>query len=87
MGPRPLLATIRRRRAILQFGRLETAGTPARILWLIVHIYYPVGFKNRAIVVLQWVWAYFTFRRGARLIVGKDCQFHARDGSEDVSED
>jgi NADH dehydrogenase len=79
------MATIGRRRAILQIGRFETAGTPAWLLWLIVHVYYLVGFKNRATVVLQWAWAYLTFRRGARLIVGKDWQFHTSDATEEES--
>lgn len=66
------MATIGRRRAVLQSGRLKLAGFPAWILWLLVHIYYLSGFRNRLIVLFQWAWSYFTFARGARLIVEKN---------------
>jgi NADH dehydrogenase len=40
------------------------------MLWLVVHILYLVGFRNRVVVLLNWAWAYFTLSRGARLITG-----------------
>ncbi len=43
--------------------------------WMVVHIYYLTGFKNRLFVVIQWDWAYLSFKRGARLIVDKEWQF------------
>lgn len=64
------MATIGRSRAILEMGSLRLSGFPAWIMWLVVHIYYLTGFKNRLLVVLQWAWSYVTFGRGARLIVG-----------------
>jgi NADH dehydrogenase len=70
------MATIGRSWAIVEFGRLKIAGFPAWILWLVVHIYYLTGFKNRLLVVLQWAWSYVSFRRGARLIVSKEWRFH-----------
>ena len=70
------MATIGRSRAVLEMGRLRLAGLPAWIAWLLVHVYYLVGFKNRLFVVLQWAWAYWRFRRGARLIVGKSWRFY-----------
>jgi NADH dehydrogenase len=66
------MATIGRSRAIGQIGRLKFQGFTAWLLWLIVHIYYLTGFKNRLFVVMQWAWSYLTFRRGARLIVNKE---------------
>ncbi|MBK7828862.1 NAD(P)/FAD-dependent oxidoreductase [Nannocystis sp.] len=66
------MATIGRRRAIVEFGRFKFAGFFAWLAWLLVHILYLVGFKNRLEVVLNWSWNYFAFSRGARLIVGKD---------------
>ena len=69
---RGTLATIGRRSAVGQFGRLRVVGSSAWILWLVVHIYYLVGFKNRLFVVLQWAWSYLRFRRGARLIVNRE---------------
>ncbi len=66
------LATIGRRRAIAQIGGMSFRGFFAWLVWLVVHIYYLTGFKNRLFVILSWGWSYLTFRRGARLIVGKD---------------
>ncbi|MEX0710844.1 MAG: NAD(P)/FAD-dependent oxidoreductase [Pirellulales bacterium] len=70
------MATIGRSRAIVEIGRLKMAGFAAWLLWLVVHIYYLTGFKNRLLVVLQWAWSYISFRRGARLIVSKEWRFH-----------
>lgn len=65
------MATIGRRRAVLETRSLRMAGFWAWIVWLLVHIYYLTGFKNRLLVLLQWSWSYMTFARGARLIVEK----------------
>jgi len=66
------MATIGRSRAIVEIGRLKLAGFFAWVVWLVVHIFYLTGFKNRVLVVMQWAWSYLSFRRGARLIVGKE---------------
>ena len=66
------MATIGRSRAVLEMGSLKLSGWFAWIAWLVVHIYYLTGFKNRLLVVLQWAWSYITFGRGARLIVGTE---------------
>jgi NADH dehydrogenase len=63
------MATIGRSRAIVEIGKFHIAGWLAWVTWLVVHIYYLTGFKNRTLVVLQWAWSYMSFRRGARLIV------------------
>jgi NADH dehydrogenase len=65
------MATIGRSRAIVEIGSIRFSGWFAWIAWLVVHIYYLTGFKNRLLVVLQWAWSYITFGRGARLIVGR----------------
>jgi NADH dehydrogenase len=65
------MATIGRRRAIVETGGIRFSGYFAWITWLFVHIYYLIGFKNRMLVFFQWAWAYLTFRRGARLIQEK----------------
>lgn len=66
------MATIGRSRAVCELGRLHFAGWPAWWLWLLVHIYSLTGFRNRLSVLLQWAWSYFTFGRGARLIVPRE---------------
>lgn len=70
------MATIGRSRAIVEIGKWHLAGRFAWLLWLVVHIYYLTGFRNRIFVVAQWGWSYLTFRRGARLILERDWQFH-----------
>ncbi|WP_298868775.1 NAD(P)/FAD-dependent oxidoreductase [uncultured Gimesia sp.] len=66
------MATIGRSRAIVEIGRFKIAGFIAWVVWLVVHIFYLTGFKNRMLVVMQWAWSYLSFRRGARLIVDRD---------------
>ncbi|MBZ5713728.1 NAD(P)/FAD-dependent oxidoreductase [Nannocystis pusilla] len=66
------MATIGRKRAIAQFAGMEIAGLFAWLAWLLVHVYYLIGFKNRLQVMWEWTWSYLKFRRGARLIVNKD---------------
>jgi NADH dehydrogenase len=64
------MATIGRSRAIAQVGKLRLSGFVAWLAWLFIHIWYLVGFKNRVFVLLQWIWSYVAYRRGARLITG-----------------
>ena len=71
------LATIGRSRALLEKGPLRLSGLLAWCVWLVVHIYYLSGFKNRILVLLQWAWSYLSFARGARLIVGKSWRSYA----------
>jgi NADH dehydrogenase len=63
-----LLATIGRAAAVARVGRLEFSGLAAWLAWLLVHIAFLIGFRNRVAVLLQWAWSYATFKRGARLI-------------------
>jgi NADH dehydrogenase len=64
------LATIGRYRAIADFGRLQVTGILAWWFWLFVHIMYLAGFRNRASVLIEWAYSYFTYERGTRLITG-----------------
>ncbi len=64
------MATIGRSRAIAQIGELKLSGFIAWLAWLLVHIWYLIGFRNRLLVMFDWAWSYFTYRRGARLITG-----------------
>jgi NADH:ubiquinone reductase (H+-translocating) len=64
------LATIGRKAAVAEFGRLQLSGFVAWLLWLCVHICFLVGFRNRYVVLVQWFWHYFTYRGGAQLITG-----------------
>ncbi len=62
------MATIGRNRAIVSTKRFTLKGTIAWWVWLLTHIYYLIGFKNRLFVFGDWAWSYLTFQRGARLI-------------------
>lgn len=63
-----MLATIGRMKAVGLIGPLKVRGFIAWWMWLLIHIMYLIGFRNRVLVMLQWAWAYWTFDRGARLI-------------------
>lgn len=64
------LATIGRARAVADIRGLHVAGLPAWMLWAGVHVFFLIGFRNRLVVMLQWLWEYVVFSRGARLITG-----------------
>jgi NADH:ubiquinone reductase (H+-translocating) len=64
------LATIGRKAAVADFGFLRLSGWAAWLLWSVAHIYFLIGFRNRVMVALTWLWAYVTFERGARLVTG-----------------
>ena len=61
-------AIIGRNAAIFDFGKRRLKGRGAWLLWAIVHVYLLVGFEKRLLVSIQWLWRYFTYQRGARLI-------------------
>ncbi len=62
------LATIGRAAAVGMAGPLRFTGFTAWLAWLLVHLYFLIGFRNRLLVLIQWAWAYLTAQRGARLI-------------------
>lgn len=64
------MATIGRSKAVAQVGRLHVSGYPAWVAWLFVHLVFLVGFRSKFAVFLQWVYSYFTYKRGARIITG-----------------
>ncbi len=64
-----MLATIGRAYAVAHFGRVRLHGFVAWVVWMVVHILYLIGFRNRVLVLLQWAWAYLTAQRGARVVL------------------
>ncbi len=66
------LATIGRREAVVDFGRLTLTGRIAWLVWGLAHIYFLIGFRNRIAVATDWLWSYLTYQRGARLITGQE---------------
>jgi NADH:ubiquinone reductase (H+-translocating) len=65
-----ILATIGRNRAVADLRGIRFGGIVAWLSWLFIHLLFLVGLRNRLLVFFQWVWAYFTYARGARLIYG-----------------
>jgi NADH dehydrogenase len=65
------LATIGRNKAVVDFGWLRLSGRFAWLVWVFAHIYFLIGFRSRFVVALDWLWAYVSFRRGARIILGE----------------
>jgi NADH dehydrogenase len=70
------LATIGRKRAVIDWGHRQQAGIFAWLIWSFVHILFLVGFRSRLTVGLSWLWSYLTYQRSARLITGDlNCDF------------
>lgn len=69
------MATIGRSKAIVEMGSVRLDGRIAWWAWLLVHLMYLVGFRNRAVVLLQWFWSYVLYQRGARLITTPERTF------------
>ena len=63
------LATIGRNAAVAMFGKLKLSGYPAWLMWLVAHIYFLINFRNRLTVMIDWAWSYWTYSRGARIIL------------------
>ena len=66
------LATIGRMAAVVHFGKLKLSGLLAWWFWLVIHIFFLIGFRNRLIVMINWAWAYWSYQRHARIILGRD---------------
>ena len=66
------LATIGRSKAIVDFGWFALKGRIGWIFWSLIHIYFLIGFRNRFMVFVNWVWSYLTFSKGARLITNNN---------------
>ena len=68
------MATIGRSKAVVKIGAWEFGGFFAWLTWLLVHIIFLIGFRNKISVLIQWAYSYFTYKRGARIITGMDEQ-------------
>jgi len=64
------MATIGKSRAVVEIGQLRFGGLLAWLAWLALHVTVLIGFRNRLSVLLSWIYSYFFFRRGSRLITG-----------------
>ncbi|MDM9382317.1 NAD(P)/FAD-dependent oxidoreductase [Chlorogloeopsis sp. ULAP01] len=66
------LAVIGQNSAVVDLGFMKLTGFVAWLVWLLIHIYFLIEFDNKLVVMIQWGWNYFTRKRGARLITGKE---------------
>jgi NADH dehydrogenase len=66
-----IMATIGRAAAVARVGKFEFGGFIAWLMWVGIHIWYLIGFRNRLVVMLEWGWAYFSFARNARVIIDR----------------
>lgn len=65
------MATVGRARAVAEYGHFSLSGFTAWFLWSSVHVLLLIGFRNRWRVLSEWVWNYFTFKRGVQLITDR----------------
>jgi NADH dehydrogenase len=66
------LATIGRSAGIAQFGRVRFSGFPAWLAWLLVHLLFLIGLRNKVSVFFSWIYSYLTYKLGARIVVKGD---------------
>jgi NADH:ubiquinone reductase (H+-translocating) len=66
------LAMVGQHSAVVDLGFIKLKGFFAWFFWLFIHIYFLIEFDNKLVVMIQWLWSYFTRNRGARLITGKE---------------
>lgn len=74
------LATIGRMAAVVDFGKLKFSGLPAWWFWLTAHVFFLIGFRNRLVVLLNWWWAYWSYQRAARIILGASRESSEKSG-------
>ena len=63
------MATIGRNRAVVDMGRIHVGGLVAWLMWMFVHLMSLLGMRNRVIVLINWIWCYFTFNTSLRLLI------------------
>jgi NADH dehydrogenase len=73
------LATIGRARAVAEVKKMKLAGGIAWLAWLGVHLWYLIGFQNRLLVLIRWLFSFTTRGRSARLITGQTTEIAARE--------
>ncbi|MBK7642370.1 MAG: NAD(P)/FAD-dependent oxidoreductase [Planctomycetes bacterium] len=79
-----LLATVGRSAAVARLGRFQFSGLVAWLLWAFVHIFYLISYRNRALVMFEWIWLYFTRQRGARIILARSRPSQADDPARTI---
>jgi len=76
------MATVGRNRAVVDLGKIRFQGIFAWFVWMFVHLMSLVGFRNKLVVLVNWIWSYFSLDRGTRLIIRR---FNRQSMREDTS--
>ena len=63
------MATIGRNKAVVDWKNLHFKGRPAWLMWMFVHLLFLIGFRNKLVVFVNWVWSYLTYDKGTRVII------------------
>ena len=63
------MATVGRNRAVAEFSKVKMQGWLAWVMWLVVHLRSILGVRNKVVVLLNWIWNYFTYDQSMRMIV------------------
>ena len=77
------MVTIGRSAAVARIYGLRLSGSIAWFVWLIVHLVWLIGFRNRMLVLVNWAWNYLTYDRGVRLIRRARSRQHVSNGNEE----
>ncbi len=70
------MATLGRKSAVAQLGNTKLSGWLAWMAWLLIHVFFLIGFRNRFVVLFEWAWAYVTYQRSARVILREESPAH-----------
>jgi NADH dehydrogenase len=82
---RGCMATVGRNRAVVDSKTMNTQGAFAWFVWMFVHLMSIVGYRNRVVVLMNWLWSYFSYDKGIRLIIGNKKEgVPVKDGKEKV---
>jgi NADH:ubiquinone reductase (H+-translocating) len=79
------MATIGRSAAVAMIGPLKVTGFKAWLAWLLIHLIFLIGLRNKVSVFLNWLYSYFTYKRGARIITGENQPTTSRDALKAAS--
>lgn len=75
------MATVGRNKAVVDIGKIRFQGVFAWFVWMFVHLMSLVGFRNKVVTFVNWVWSYFSYDRGTRLIIRR---FNRQSMTEDT---
>ncbi len=66
------MATVGRNRAVADLGKLHLKGFPAWFIWMFIHLISILGMRNKISVLINWIWAYFSYQSSLRILIRPD---------------